>query len=321
MRTIAAFLSLAFALSSCASTVDNIGESSREGFSKETYIHQYGVTISKKEWEQRGSNGTVVSTERSGVTVSRNYRGGILEGATTYTFPHSEVVQKVELYESGKLLTKTSNYPNGMPRQEEESLKSGLIKRTCWYESGTPAAIEEFDGALLVSGEYRSINNELVSTINGSMGKRTRWDSYGELIAVDEVRGGVQASSTEFYSGGSPKAIIPYADGFIHGQKKTFYQGGEPKTIETWVKGERTGITVVFQNGEKIAEVPYKNGKKHGIEKRFREGNFLAEEITWVQNRRHGPTRVHIATSDRTDWYHQGRLVTQTQYQDLNSLQ
>lgn len=315
MKRIALLFSSLLLLPACAQQES----SSKDSFVKDTYIHQYGVTVSKAQWEERGRNGVIVSTDRAGVTSSRNFREGILEGDSTYTFPHSEVVQRVEHYRGGERVKTTANYPNGMPQREEELLGSGVSKRMVWYESGTPASIEEYDNGKLVKGEYRSINNEEVSRVTEERGKRTRFDSYGELIAVDEIREGAMVSSTEYYSNGTPKAHIPYVNDQVHGQKRTFYQGGEPKSTETWTRGERTGVTVVFQNGEKAAEVPYKNGRKHGVEKRYRDGSILAEEITWVQNRRHGPTKVHVASTDRTDWYHQGKLVSQNQYNSLNN--
>lgn len=293
-------------------------DSFQDSFVKETYIHQYGVTVSKREWKDRGSSGVIISTNRDGITSSRSFRNGILHGDTTISFPHSDVTEKTESYNNGKLVKLTLHYRNGMPRQEDVLLGEQEKTRTTWYETGAPASVEQHVGEQLVAGEYLNLQNEVVSKVIDGEGKRTRWDSYGELIAVDQIDNGLMVASTEFHHNGTPKAIIPFVNGKIHGQKRTFFPAGEPKTVETWVHGQRTGTTVVFQNGEKESEVPYVKGKKHGVEKRFGSDNTVAEEITWSMDKRHGPTRVFVDRSRKTDWYFQGRLVSKAAYDDLS---
>ena len=130
------------------------GERANDEVVKETYIHKYGVNVSKKDWESRGSDGQVIQTLRSGTVITKSYEAGTLEGIITRTFPHSQTVQKVEIYADGTLVKETENYPSGLPKQENEYISENEYKTTMWYENGSPRAIEGLQGTLLADGKY-----------------------------------------------------------------------------------------------------------------------------------------------------------------------
>ena len=56
------------------------------------FIHKYGTALSENDWDSRGGNGQIVTLCKNGVTITENYADHLLEGKTTYSFPHSSVV-------------------------------------------------------------------------------------------------------------------------------------------------------------------------------------------------------------------------------------
>src|SRR5262249_13353097 len=86
----------------------------------EQYIHKYGVEVECKDWNTRGKDGKVVSTMSSGVTVCKSYVAGELDGETTYTYPHSNVVKRSELYAKGTLVKELEFNSYGIPAKEIE---------------------------------------------------------------------------------------------------------------------------------------------------------------------------------------------------------
>lgn len=276
-----------------------------------TYIHKYGATVPEHDWNSRGGSGSVISTLSNGVVVSKNYNAGILDGDTTYTFPHSSTLQKVDSYSQGKLFKSVEFYAHGAPLQEITYQPNGAHQVTIWYENGNPKGIESYDAAgVMVSAEYYDINHQKDSGVTAGEGTRIMRDHYGQLVSKDVIQGGSMTSRTTYHQNGMPKEITPYKNGIVDGQCKNFLPGGEPNKIEEWVEGKQSGITVLYQNGEKYAEVPYKDGLKNGVERHFRDGTTVVEEITWSNDQLHGPSTKYIGSTQKTDWYFLGKPVS-----------
>jgi antitoxin component YwqK of YwqJK toxin-antitoxin module len=280
----------------------------------QTYIHKYGLQIAPGEWQNRGQNGQVVSTLKSGVVVTKNYKDGFLDGETTYTFPHSGAVQRVELYSQGRLMLETENYSTGLKKRQVDFESPTQRSVTVWYDNGTPQYHEEYENNKLVEGEYFTVNQQLEARIDQGTGRRVNRDEYGSLVSEDKIQYGELVMRTLFYPNGAPKEIIPYQHGVVTGLKRTFLPGGEPETVEEWDNDRREGTTIVFQNGEKIAEVPYFNGDKNGVEQRFRDGEFLVEEVTWKNGQKHGPCYRFIGESTIVEYFNNGRKVPRVEY-------
>lgn len=275
---------------------------------EETFVHRYGMEVPECQWNASGAHGQVISTLKNGVVVTKTYDTGNLHGQTSYTFPHNAAIQKIEDYDRGVLTKETIFYLSGLPQQETLFSEKGKIINT-WYEAGSPKSREEYNNDYLVKGEYYSPEHQLETVVENGSGTRTRRDSYGLLVSVDKITNGHLALSSTFHPNGSPKEITPYRNDFIEGERKTFFPAGEPNTIETWVAGNQQGMTISFQNGEKVAEIPYKKGLKNGIERHFRDGDKLVEEITWVDGKKHGPCRTFLGNTINTDWYFQNQPV------------
>lgn len=284
----------------------------------ETYVHKYGLAVEKSDWEKRGENGQIVSTRKDGVTVKKNYLEGLLQGDSTYTFPNSDVIARVETYDRGVLITEQENYPSGVPSMQRNLLPNGEVLQTYWYSSGSPRCRETVRGDLLLAAEYFTPTNSLESRIEGGEGHRTVRDSEGELLSEDLITKGVMIRRSTFYSNGQPESVTCYQDGKQQGERRTFFPGGVPNTIESWSHGKLHGLTTVFVNGEKKAEVLYDFGVKHGIERRYGPDGSLVEEITWNRDVRHGADQFIVNGERTTDWYHQGQLVSKAIYDRLN---
>ncbi len=83
------------------------------------FVHKYGFDVSEEEWENRDQEGQIVSMLKNGVKIVHSYENGLLHGSTTYTFPHSAVVEKLLVYNQGTLLKEVLNDANGTPISEE----------------------------------------------------------------------------------------------------------------------------------------------------------------------------------------------------------
>lgn len=286
---------------------------------EQSYIHRYGVEIPAEDWGTRGQDGKVVTTLKNGVVVTRNYVGGILDGETTYSFPHSDTIEKKENFEKDVLLSELVFYRSGAPKQETKYENNKRLVLS-WYENGTPQSQETYDLGLLIFGEYLKPTSQVESKVVNGQGLKTRRDQYGLLEGVDTIQKGEVVLTTIYYPNGVPKEMTPFSNGIINGQVKTFLPGGEPKSIEEWSNGQKTGITTLFENGERFAEVPYRNGIKNGTEKRYRNHNQLAEEISWIEDIKHGPHTTYIADIVKTDWFYEGKPVTKTAFERLTTM-
>lgn len=284
----------------------------------ETYMHKYGIEVEADDWSNRGEHGQVISTLKNGVIVSKNYDAGMLSGESTYTFPHSEIIEKVEEYSNNQLVKETSYYITGVPREQKEYGPEELTITT-WYENGTPQSVETTKQSHVVKGDYYTPTHQTEGRVVEGAGNRIVRDSYGLILYYDTIKNGQLTSRMTAYSDGLPKEVTPYSNGLVEGDKKTYYPGGEPNTVEHWEAGKQQGLTSTYQNGEKYSEVTYQDGMKQGLERRYRDGNTVAEEITWVNDQKHGPAYSYIGNTTQTTWYFQGQEVTKNRYDFLMS--
>ncbi len=288
---------------------------------KETFIHKYGVPVARSDWVLNGKDGQVIQLHKDGITTSRSYEKGILNGQTSYTFPNSSTIQKVETYIGGQIIAKTENFPSGLPMFEEKYEGDQLSQLTRWYEDGTLSAVENYnDSGYIDSGEYRTLLNVIESRVQSGNGTRINRNNEAELLSKDTIQNGQLVERVTFFANGDPSIGIPYENELIHGNCLTFQIGGLPKTVEQWVHGQQEGTTIVYQNGEKMAEVTYVQSEKHGPEYRFRDGTQMVDEITWTHGVQHGQRKIFTDEAERTEWYHQGELVSRTTFERMNGI-
>lgn len=277
---------------------------------KEKYVHEYGLEVDENEWKDHGKNGEIISTLDNGVTVKKHYLDGILDGEVSYSFPHSEKIERIEHYTNGDLIKIVIHDELGNSSHETAFSNEGFQIVTTWYESGNPKSKEIYQNGLLIDGEYYNFENQLESRVKDGEGNRPRRSGLGELIATDTLENGNVISSSEYFHDGSLKVLTPYANNQIHGKKKFFKIGGEPELIENWKLGVQEGISIAYKNGEKYAEIPFLNGKKDGIEKRYKEGSIVIEEVSWKNGNLHGPAITYVdGIISKTIWYYQNKLV------------
>ncbi|MBA3958591.1 MAG: toxin-antitoxin system YwqK family antitoxin [Parachlamydiaceae bacterium] len=284
----------------------------------ETYVHRYGVEVPRQDWRERGQNGKVISTLANGVTVTKNYSAGVLEGDTCYTFPHNQSIERVETYQNNQRVKETSFYHAGAPRREIAYQPNGCKRIVKWYENGAPQSIEEYDvNGFLTQCEYHDFDHQSDSWVHNGEGMRVERDEYGQLVCRDTIQGGAMISRATYHPNGSPREITPYHDGNVEGLLKSYYPAGEPNTLEEWVGGKQQGVTTVYRNGEKYAEVPYVRGAKQGVERHYRDGTTVTEEISWKEGKLHGPYTKYVGDTVMTDWYYQGEPVTRGNFEIL----
>ncbi len=286
----------------------------------ETYIHKYGVPVPKEDWSRNGKDGQVVQLRSDGVTVARTYERGVLHGKTSFSYPNSSTIAKVEFYNSGELVSKRDNYFSGVGKEEEKYEGAIISERLCWYEDGTPSLEEKYENGFIVKGEYRTPTNEIESKVTDGKGVRLVRGAEGELLFKDTIEGGQMIERVAYFPNGDPSSVTPFKNGLVHGTKLTFLQNGLPNTVEEWTHGAQEGTTIVYLNGEKVAEVPFVKGKKEGIEARYRDGKDLVEEVTWKNDIQHGPRKIILDENhSKTEWYLQGEVVSRATFERMNT--
>lgn len=280
----------------------------------QTYVHRYGVPLDPQDWSSRGKHGQIVSLLKDGVTATRSYDSGVLEGECFYTFPHRELIFKKELYSKGILLEETTHYISGMPKQHL-IYHSPYLSITTWYENGAPQSQEEWHQNKIQKGEYFTFSNQIEATVEEGKGLRICRNDQGEVEYVDTIEEGQTVQRTTYHLNGVPATATPYKLGKIEGERRTYSSEGEPVTIETWKNNFQQGVTDEYEYGEKVAEISYLQGKKHGIEKRFgSEGKGVVNEITWVKGKKQGPCHYYVGNTRQTDWYFADRCVDKAVY-------
>lgn len=285
----------------------------------QTFYHKYGVPVKKDEWQRNGQSGKITEMFADGVAVTHTYKGGVLDGETTYTFPNTSTVEFKELYRNGSLISRLAHYESGVPKREERFEHQELVAVRGWYESGTPALLESYNNGSLISGEYFTLENILEAKVEDGLGKRLVRNNDGELVYKDKIEFGKLTERITFFANGDPSSVTSYLNDQIHGSRLTFLPGGIPSTVESWANGKQEGPMIIYHNGLKFAEIPFVKGEKHGIELRYRDGKEIAEEVSWKRGEQHGPRKIYAGQNTKTQWYHQGELVSRPTYQRLNA--
>lgn len=298
-------------LSSCKKQEENVMVS-------QSFFHKYGVPVKKEDWLRNGKSGKIEEIFTTGIAHTRTYKGGVLDGETTYTFPNTSTVEIKEMYKNGQLLSRTEHYESGVPKKEESFIGNLLVEVKSWHETGTPAILEKYTNGSLLTGHYFSLENLIESSVEDGLGTRLIRSINGDLMYKDTIEFGKLTQRISYFSSGEPSSITSYKNDLIDGTRLTFLPGGLPSTVESWNQGKQDGIMITYHNGQKFSEIPFAKGVKHGIELRFRDGKEIAEEVSWKKGAQHGSKKVFAGSSTKTQWYHQGELVSRPTYQRLN---
>ena len=288
---------------------------------KTSYYHSYGPQMASGEWENQGSTGEVVEMLRNGVEVRKEYVGGVLDGVSSWTFPYTKVVDRVEEYENGQRVMTSSNYETGSPKCQEILHPNNLRQLQAWYEDGSPRLMEEYHGNLLRAGQYFTLDGDLEAAVEGGNGIKIERSRSGELLAREQLKQSSVVGSEAFYPNGQLREAIAYQDGKRHGQSRRFSEDGEPLSVEQWNLGVVDGTQLFFEGGQPVRQISYAMGKKEGIELHFRPGTEeVVEEISWHQDARHGPSKTYLGDQVLAEWYWRGAQIPEEQFVARNNV-
>lgn len=285
----------------------------------QTYVHKYGFETSEQDWAQREQDGQVVSMLKNGVKVTRSYENGVLHGLTTYSFPHSSIVEKSLLYDQGNLLKEQLNDPAGMPIREEVYEFDNRNIVTLWDEKGVPLSIEEYDGENLLEAKYYTPEHELKASVVNGFGERVKRDRSGLLISVDKIESGIMSCRTTYHPNGEIHTISHYENYQLHGPQQKYTAAGKPLMELNWDHGVLHGPKVIYRNGLKVAVIPYVKGQKQGIESHYDDLGDLTAEIEWKNDKKHGTSKLYSEETTDTEWYYKGHTVTADKYKILEN--
>ena len=306
-----------FALALISFGCHNAENREKDKVISQRYIHKYGYDISKAEWESSRCPGQVITSMKNGVTVTSSYEDGILHGPTTYTFPHSNTRQSLEVYENGELIKRVTYTLRGLPLEEELYLSANKSKITKWFAAGTPVSIELYENGRLIEGEYRNHLNENVSRVTRGEGIRLVRNTDEKMVAKETYKDGLIVHRTTFYENGSPHCQMDIANGLLNGTKRVFAPSGDPLSIENYVNNVLHGPAAYFQNGSRYLEVSYQEGTKNGTERHYVDGETVIQEIQWSDGKLHGPTIVYADGISKTQWFYNNEKVSHHKFNAL----
>lgn len=305
------FISAALAATSCQK------DNSLDSVVSQKFVHKYGFNVTEEEWEQRSQEGQVVTLLKNGIKIARSYENGNLHGPTTYSFPHSNVVEKLLVYDDGTLLKECLYDSSAMPIREELYELDDRVLLTLWDEKGVPLSVEEFDGELLVQGTYYTPEHQCEGEISEGIGDRIRRDRTGLLLSHDRIESGVMVSRTTYHSNGQVHTVSHYHDHQLHGEQLKYSSLGRPLMILNWNHGVLDGLKTVFRSGYKVAEIPYLDGQKHGMEIHYDDLGNLTAEIHWKNDKKHGSKILYSEDGTETEWFHKDQLVSAEKFEAL----
>ncbi len=286
----------------------------------ERYIHKYGYAVSKNEFEERKYPGQVITSLKTGVTITATHENGKLHGPTTHTFPHSQTVESYYLYNQGNLVKQTLYDVHGMPLREEVQLSPTRFATTKWYSDGIPMLTEEYASAELVEGQYFSRQNDVESRVERGRGTRVIRDIQGILQAKEEIQQGFIVKRDTFYASGAPESTAHFIHGVLHGEKKSFAETGDPLAIKEFVNGKLHGKATFFKNGARAVEVHYLDGQKNGLEIHYLDGETISQEILWENDHKHGPSKYYVDGIAQVEYFYDGEKVSEHKWKELSNL-
>jgi antitoxin component YwqK of YwqJK toxin-antitoxin module len=284
------------------------------------YVHKYGYAVSKDEWEAKHYPGQVITTLRSGVTVTATYENDVLHGPCTQTYPHSQIVESYVLYNQNKPIKEIRYDTKGMPLREAVQLSPLRRAITTWYFDGCPKSIEEYASDELLEGQYFTMNNELEAHVEKGNGLKIKRDESGLLLAKEAFEAGYLTKRETFYPTGTPESVATFSKGQAHGEKKSFALNGEPASVEEYVNGQLHGKSTYYKNGAISHSISYLNGLKNGLEIHYQDGGVLSQELQWENDKKHGANTYYINGVAQSEWYYDGDRVSKNKYEELSRL-
>ncbi|MEI6241917.1 MAG: hypothetical protein WCP39_00740 [Chlamydiota bacterium] len=278
------------------------------------FVHKYGFPITKNDWEQK-KEGQIITELDNGSIVTHNYVNGTLHGSTSYTYPKSTLVQKIEFYDEGTLIKTVENDEEGIPCRETAYEFDNRKVISLWDKVGTPMCMEEYENDNLVKGEYFTPNNEKESVVENGKGIRVKRNREGNLLCRDTVENGQLIFRLAYHSNGAVQSESPFDNWQLHGKQKTYASSGLPVLELQWDHGTLHGLKILFHNGKKTEEIPFVYGEKHGMEKHYDASGQITAEIPWIHNVMHGKALFHEAETSQTQWFYKGLSVSLNKFQ------
>lgn len=277
------------------------------------YIHKYGFDVSKNEWNERESDGKVVTLLENGVKVTESFENGVLHGPSSYTFPQSNTPEKIAIYDQGTLMKEVINDKKGVPIQEVAYEFDNRKVVTFWDQNGAPLSVEEYENDSLVEGSYYNSLGEVESTIENGTGLRVKRDRLGKLLLKDQMEKSNLVQRITFHPNGEIESISQFDNYLLHGEQKIFTPNGDLNMITQWNKGVLDGQKICYRDGIPFLEIPYANGKKNGVEKRFDDEGRLISETAYMDDLKHGPSIAYIGKESKTNWFYKDKPMVPPQ--------
>jgi antitoxin component YwqK of YwqJK toxin-antitoxin module len=273
------------------------------------YIHKYGFDITKDEWQERESEGKVVTLLENGVKLTESFENGHRHGASSYTYPHSTAIEKLCIYDQGTLIKEVLHDRKGIPMQETAYEFDNRKVVTIWDQNGSPLSVEEYESDHLMEGTYYNTIGDIESTVESGNGLRVKRDRTGKILLKDKMEASSLVQRTAYHPNEQVESISNYENYQLHGDQQIFAPSGRLHMKAHWNQGTLDGLKSCYREGKLFLETNFVNGKKEGIEKRFDEDGNLVQEMNYAEDLKHGPCTVYDGRQVKTEWYYSGRKV------------
>ena len=283
------------------------------------FIHKYGFDMNEKEWQSREKEGKSITVLDNGVTVTNTYNNGALHGPTTYTFPHSSIIEKIYIYDNSVRIKEIAHDKQGVPYKEEAYELNNTKTITLWDRFGVPISVEKYVNGILREGDYFKPDNQLEASVQNGNGIRVKRDRNGELLRKEIIESGDVKNRTTFHPNGKIQSQISFKNYNLNGAQVTYSQKGEIVMKAYWNEGQLHGTKTTYRNGKKVSDVPYVYGKKSGVERTWDREGDLTEEIHWEKDKKHGSHRVYSENDTEIKWFYKGKAVSIKRYEEFST--
>jgi len=283
------------------------------------FVHKYGFELTEQEWQDRAQDGQMITMQKDGVKVTRSFENNQLHGLTTYSFPHSSIIEKLMVYDQGTLLKEVLHDAAGIPMREDLYEFDDRTIITLWDEKGAPLSIEEYDDEALMEGKYFTPEHELEGQVVAGCGTRVKRERGGLLLCRDAITNGAIAERTSYHPNGQIHTVSHYSDYQLDGEQIKNTASGKPLMTLHWKHGVLDGSKIVYRNGIKLAEIPYVNGLKHGTEIHYDDLGNLTAEIQWKNDKKHGFSKFYSEESIENEWFYKGQVVNEQKFEMLEN--
>lgn len=304
-------------LCACSTQVDSSDETMK------IYLHDYGIAMTPKQWQERGGDGVIIRRDRHGSESRTHYKNHLKEGIETETYPGSERIHHERHYTKGRLLKERHYTEDGVVAHGKDYLGGHQVRSYQWYKDGSPMVDALWHGAQLYTGTYYDAKGTIIARVVDGQGTEIVFRDDGTIAHQRNYQKGRARRLVSYDQRGLKRESLQLNEkGKPEGEKNVYGESGALITREHWCDGKRHGLMETWHQGHKIGTITYVNDLKHGHEYRYDTTGALVEHAMWFKGKRHGKLFIYQPPSKEpveVRYFYRGRSLSRLAYERLTN--